>query len=438
MTTEKLLEWFLFCCVNLLPELALIIISCRGFLRFTLKNTILLSMGVLVWYFGCIIASEVGIISYMTLNFMLNAVYILFGILLTRGKPWQLLFALCIVLNYGSICAISSGGILSAFGLSNLMFGWQDSLITLGIAAFLWFLYYGLLIGRIQTLFAREDTDNIWRVLWLVPALFCIIHYFCIWTQDGQFSTHIVNVVFLAVINIGSVFVSYLVAQFVDDRLARQRIETDNQRLFVQAAQYENLKQRMDETRKARHDLKQHLRLIQSYLDTKDNDALSDYINKYSQTLPKDNNISYCKNNTVDTIVRFYAEQAEAVGIKFETKLNLDNDLNISEPDICVLLGNLLENAVEESKKQLAGSPVIKIGGQLVGSKTLVITVDNSPASKPEKKNSLFISTKHDNFGIGTQSIQDIAKKYNGEARFEWKENTFYASVVMNLGSEIK
>lgn len=438
MTTAKLLEWFLFCCVNLLPELALIIISCRGFLRFSLKNTILLSMGVLVWYFGCIIASEVGIISYMTLNFMLNAVYILFGILLTRGKPWQLLFALCIVLNYGSICAIISGGILSAFGLSNLMFGWQDSLITIGIAAILGFLYYRLLVGRLRALFARDDTDNIWKVLWLVPALFCVIHYFCIWTEDGQFSTHIVNVIFLSVVNVGSTLISYLVAQFVDDRLARQRIETDNQRLLALVSQYENLKQRIDETRKARHDLKQHLRLIQSYLDKKDNDALSDYINKYSLTLPKDNTVSYCKNNTVDTIVGFYAEQAQAVGIKFETKLNIDNNLSVSEPDICVLFGNLLENAVEESKKQLVGSPVIKVGGQLVGSKTLVITVDNSPASKPEKKNNLFVSTKHESFGIGTQSIQDIAKRYNGEARFEWKENTFYASVILNLDSEIK
>lgn len=438
MTTAKLLEWFLFCCVNLLPELALIIISCRGFLRFSLKNTVLLSMSVLVWYFVCIVASEVGIISYIALNFMLNAVYILFGILLTRGKPWQLLFALCIVLNYGSICAILSGGILSAFGLSNLMFGWQDSLITLAIAAILGFLYYRLLVGRLRTLFARDDTDNIWKVLWLVPALFCVIHYFCIWTEDGQFSTHIVNVIFLSVVNVGSTLISYLVAQFVDDRLEKQRVETDNQRLLVQASQYENLKQRMDETRKARHDLKQHLRLIQSYLDTKDDDALRDYINKYSQTLPKDNNISYCKNNTVNTIVKFYAEQAEAVGIKFETKLNMNNDLNISEPDICVLFGNLLDNAIEECKKHLVGSPVIKVGSQLVGSKTLVITVDNTPASKPEKKNNLFVSTKHDSFGIGTQSIQDIAKKYNGEVRFEWKENTFYASVILNLDSEIK
>lgn len=433
MTVGTAFEWFLYACANLLPQLALITIACRDFLRFSMKKTIVLSSAVLIWYFACLVASEVNILSYLMLNIVLNIGYVVFGILLTKGKPWQLLFALGMVLNYGSVCAIISGGFFHAFHLEAFEFGWQDSLFTLCIAAAFWFLYYKLLVGRLRPLFNREDSDDIWRILWLVPALFCAIHYFCIWTYGGLFSSSLLNVAFLVIVNLGAAFVSYLVAKMVDERTRLLRLEAENQRLAMQTAQYESLKGRMEETRQARHDLRQHLRLMQSYIDNKNETALRDYIKEYGQTLPADNGIRYSENTVTDTVVRYYAELAQAQGISFDARMEFPALLNLPDPDLCVLLGNLLENALDSCKKHQSEAPYIRMGGKLVGTQMLTIIVDNCPADEPKWKNDVLLSTKRNTAGTGTASIRSIAKRYDGEARFEWKDKIFSASVVINL-----
>ncbi len=433
MTGAALWELFFYCCVNLLPALALTIITCRDFLRFSLKTTIALSAGVLLWYFGCTAAYDARVLSYLTVNIVLNAAYILFGVLLTRGKPWQLFFALGIVLNYGSVCAITATGAFYAIDLQGVEFGWQTSLVTLFIAAIFWFLYDWLLVKRLRPLFAREESEGLWRVLWLVPALFCIIHYFCIWTQSGQFAARPLNVAFLVILNLGSAFVSYLVANMVDERAERGHLEAENQRLAMQAAQYENLRSRMEEMREARHDLRQHLRLMQSYLDGNNETALREYLKAYGQTLPADTGMHYCENTVADTVVRYYAELAQAQGIAFSARLELSETLSLPEPELCVLLGNLLENALDSCKKHPDDSPYIRMGGRLVGSRMLTVIVDNCPADEPKREHGALLSSKHLGIGTGTASIQAIAKRYCGQARFQWKDGVFSAEVVLTL-----
>lgn len=367
------------------------------------------------------------------MNYWLNAGYVAFGIALTKGKPWQLLFVLGIVLNYGSVCAITSGGIFHSLGLDELVFGWLESLTTLGIATGFWLLYDWLLVKRLRPLFAREGSEELWRVLWLVPALFCVIHYFCIWTQGGQFAARPLNVTFLVILNLGSTFVSYLVANMVDERAERARLEAENQRLAMQTAQYESLRGRMEETRQARHDLRQHLRLMQSYLDSNNEAALREYLEAYGQTLPADTGARYCENTVADTVVRYYAELAQAQSIAFSARLELPETLPLPEPELCVLLGNLLENALESCKKHPDASPYIRMGGKLVGSRMLTVIVDNCPADEPKRERGALLSAKRPSVGTGTASIQAIAQRYGGEARFEWKDNVFSASVVLTL-----
>lgn len=433
MTAIKACEWFLYACANLLPQLALITIACRDFLRFSLKKTLILSLGVLLWFWGFLIASEVNWVSYIALNFILNGGYVMFGILLTKGKPWQFLFSLTLVLNYGSVCSIISGGVFNAIGMSELMYCWQDSLLTIAVATVFWFLYYWLLIGKLRPLFLQDNPNEIWHVLWLVPGLFCIIHYFLIWTYGGLFSTSVVNVFFLVVINVGSTFVSYMVAKMVDERTRLLLLEAENQRLSMQTAQYEGLKKRMEETRQARHDLRQHLRLIQSYLDSKNETALREYIKTYGQTLPKDSGICYCENTVADTVIRYYAELAHTHGIAFKSRVELPALLNLPDPDLCVLIGNLLENAFDSCKKHPDESPFIHIGSRLTGTNMLTIIVDNCPSNEPKCSKGVFLSSKHSSSGIGTASIRAIAKHYNGEARFEYKDRIFTALVLLTL-----
>lgn len=433
MTLNESVSWFLYCCANLLPELALIIITCRDFLRFSLKKTIVLSSIVLLWYYCCVMANEFGLISYLTMNYMLNIGYIFFGIALTKGKPYQLLFTLSIALNYGSICAIISGGIFYSLGLGAFIFSWQESLLTLGIAAVFWILYYRMLSRHLHKLFLQREADVLWRVLWLVPALFCVIHYFSIWSQNGKFSESIINVCFLTVLNLGSAFVSVLIAYMADSKAEQIRLESENQRLAMQMSQYEDIKMRIEEARVARHDLRQHLRLLQSFVDSGNECELRKYLKTYSEALPCDTSIKYCENTVADMVVRYYAELAHQKNIAFSSAISLPAELSLPEPDICVLFGNLLENALDSCKKHLDSSPYIHIGSKLMGTQMLTIIIDNFPSDEPKKENDILLSSKRQSIGTGTLSIRSIAQRYGGEARFYCKDSVFSAEIILTL-----
>jgi len=64
----------------------------------------------------------------------------------------------------------------------------------------------------------------------------------------------------------------------------------------------------------------------------------------------------------------------------------------------------------------------------------LILTVDNT-APRPMAEDGALLSSKHPGLGIGTESVRFIARQYRGDACFEWRDNVFYASVMLNPGS---
>ena len=186
------------------------------------------------------------------------------------------------------------------------------------------------------------------------------------------------------------------------------RLMQENEFLQMQAAQYRILQKNMEETRIARHDLRQHLTVIQSCIDSQNWDTLNNYIKDYSKNLPSDVVHNYCKNYAVDALQTI-----------------------IPEPEFCVLLGNLLENAIEACAVSI-GERFIKVAIQQTGSSMLSMIVDNTSSKPPIWEKGRLVSCKHEGFGMGTESVRIITKRYHGDARFKWKDGMFYVSIMLN------
>lgn len=124
----------------------------------------------------------------------------------------------------------------------------------------------------------------------------------------------------------------------------------------------------------------------------------------------------------------------------------------IPEPEFCVLLGNLLENALdactaantllseenrfpqdsaENDMPTADGSCFIRVNAKQTGTSMFCLAVDNSSSCPPKLDGEQFYSSKHAGFGMGTASVRLITEKYHGDARFEWKDGVFYASVML-------
>ena len=142
---------------------------------------------------------------------------------------------------------------------------------------------------------------------------------------------------------------------------------------------------------------------------------------------------TYCKNYAVNAILSFYAEKAEKNGISMQVTIQMADPPVIPETEFCVLVGNLLENAVDACADTDAEiQSFIRLHVVQTGSSMLSITADNTSSGSPNWSGDKLLSTKHSGYGIGTESIRMIAERYSGDARFRWKDGIFYASVMLN------
>lgn len=277
------------------------------------------------------------------------------------------------------------------------------------------------------------NAEKIWRYLWVVPATFCAVYYYCLFSMGGitAFSQSVGRVAFFWLIHMGSLVMLYMLERFLAEARENLRLQEQNSQFALQNVQYEELKRDIEETRRARHDLRHHIGAIQACVKSRDFDALERYMAQYQDSLPAslDEAWSFCSNYAVNAVLRLYAEKAMGVA-DMSVTVQME-DTVIPEPELCVLLGNLLKNAVEACAAQ-EKKGVIQVHILQTAPTLLTITVDNTCPKPPVWEGGRLRSGKREGFGIGTESVRHTAERYNGDARFEWRDGMFYASVLLN------
>lgn len=279
--------------------------------------------------------------------------------------------------------------------------------------------------------------SDIWKTIWLIPAftIFLILMF------TGSFDNNVVQswkfIIARICLMICTFIVYYVLLCSFDILRERSMLEERTRQMEaindLQKTQYNLILKNIEETRIARHDLHQHLNLIQAYIDNGDQEALRSYLDAYKRTLPTNTTQVYCKNYLIDILVRYYADQAKQSNIDFYTSLNLPAELSVSEPDACVIFGNLIENALEACQRKNSGEKFIRICGKLIGEGAISITIDNSCAEEPLQRGGEYHSSKRNDTGIGLISVKNIVEKYNGVTEFKYENGVFFTSVLLNL-----
>jgi len=208
------------------------------------------------------------------------------------------------------------------------------------------------------------------------------------------------------------------------------RITFIEQQLNLQGEHYKMLHEHITETKRARHDLRHHLSVFQSYIESGETEKLADYVNEYRNSLPDDTESVYCENYAVNSILRHYVGMAKREGIQVDVRMELPENAGINDSDLCIVFGNCLENAIEACWD--IENPFIKINSKIIG-KMITITVDNSFDGIIENENGVYLSRKRngEGEGIGIPSVKTVAKKYGASARFEVKGNVFQVAVML-------
>lgn len=286
----------------------------------------------------------------------------------------------------------------------------------------------------------KIQDDAMWRHLWKIPlfsALFGMLYCF---SDDVYAYATWQFMVSRYLMLFGACYVSYVALKVLEISKGRTQLEESlkyaDQSILTQKKQFDTLAQHMDDMKKARHDLRQHLTVVQSYIEKDDKAGLKNYIDLYRSELPPDVLELYCRNDVVNAIVCYYAGVARDAHIRFDAKTDYPDACSISETAITVLLGNMLENAIEACQRQGDQTSFIKLRIKRHGSSELLIVMDNTCEEPVLFRDGMPVSAKHEGMGVGTSSIQGIAERYQGSVQFEWKEGIFYTSVLMQYGQQ--
>ena len=280
----------------------------------------------------------------------------------------------------------------------------------------------------------EADDPDFWKKIWLLPFLTTLM--ICLYTpavtRDLIFHFSFVSSRLFLLL---SMLISYWVVLDAMDSIRHQTELTEQtsrqeMMLAMQQTQYQQLTRHIASTREARHDLRQHLNIIDQYLQNGDQEALNDYISQYRKYLPPDTQHTYCKNYAVNTIVCYYAEEARREQIAFEVDLRIPEKLSVPEPELCAVIGNLLENALDACRDVRKPKPFIHVRMKEEDNQ-LILAIDNTCVKEPAEQDERFLSSKHEGFGTGTSSVQNTAERYHGMAQFRCVNGVFYASVLL-------
>lgn len=286
----------------------------------------------------------------------------------------------------------------------------------------------------------RINDRTLWRYLWVIPLFSALFGMLYCTTQDVYAYASWQFLVSRYLMLLGSCYVSYVALRVLTISRSRAQLEEAlryaDRSLIAQKKQFDSLSAHMDEMRRARHDLRQHLAVVQSFIDRDDKAGLSEYIDIYKSELPPDTLELYCRDDVVNAVLCYYASQARGSRIRFEAKVDYPADCPVSATDITVLLGNLLENAVEACRREPIERRLIRLRVARRGGAALLVLADNPCLAPVSFEDGLPLSSKRAGHGIGAASVREIAVRYGGEARFEQRDGMFRASVFLSLARE--
>lgn len=412
------LQYYPFLTKLRVPKIAIALVYC----------VLLFSELALFRYYSYLIISDFLILFYL--------LHIILSLIVVRSSFYKQLFVTLVMVIYQLLLVgvsiscerwtqAESG--LPPYLIANLLLVLQFALT--------YQIFFKFLREKISS-FVKYEDDTVWRWIWLVPT--CIL---AIILATKQFTiganVNLYSILVRLFAGTGALACCLILVDSIEAIREKEQLKSNlklTEKLQkVQAYHYESLYENMAATRRIRHDLRHQFIVLQNYLENgRAKEALA-YLYKYQGELGKQESAPLCALPVLDALLKNWQETAANDGIKTDMMLELPSKLPVDDFDLCVLVGNLLENASEACQCVEQNQRQARLKMRVVGN-ILVLTLDNTFNGKCVYSGNKLLSSKREyrEPGIGLASVEDIANKYQGELQIKQKDNTFCVSVLLN------
>ena len=219
-------------------------------------------------------------------------------------------------------------------------------------------------------------------------------------------------------------------------------LQAEHQRLHSERELVRMTQDNLEELRNIRHDLKNQYSYMQILLSQRRYGELEAYFRHSSDNLlPQLERQIDCGNRVVNTILNMEAAKGNKAGVRMEYQLVVPPVLPFGEDDLCSVLSNLLDNAIEEcARLRRAGREDAFLRLEIYPQKSYLFLLCRNTTDRTELVRSRrgLRTTKGDEqlHGYGTRIISKLAEKYNGCADFDLSEGMFVAKLLLDMTVE--
>lgn len=222
-----------------------------------------------------------------------------------------------------------------------------------------------------------------------------------------------------------------LVCRFIFRRLADKKLEVYQNELLKR--HYEEVENMYRQVRGWRHDYKNHIQVMKNHLEAGEYDLLRSYLKTLNDDLIEIDTVLKTGNVMADAILNSKLTLAKNKGINTSATAKLPETLSVSQTDFCVIVSNLMDNAIEavlqipDEEKRFVRVYVGIFKGQLY------ISVSNSVGTELRKIAKSYYTTKGEGHGFGLKRIDKIAAKYGGYVNRQDEGDVFATEVMLPI-----
>lgn len=289
--------------------------------------------------------------------------------------------------------------------------------------------------------FKTNRTDSIklhnWLLMIVIPissivCLFSIMYFSLLLNPKGN------SLVLAASASAGILIINASIFYIMEMVSESNRIQT--QYLLMKqntAAQYKRFREIEDiyeQTKIFKHDLDKHLSCISSLVEQNNYEEVHQYLNGLKSAAKLITIPILSGNPIIDTIINTKYNVAKQRGIQMQITACNVNDVPMEQIDLCAIVANLLDNAIESCEK-ITDEKIekfVKIN-LMEKNEGILLSVSNSVEVKPDIRAGRFVSTKSDaeHHGIGLKSVRQSVEKYHGIFETGFDESRFSAVVFL-------
>ncbi len=338
--------------------------------------------------------------------------------------------------------------VMTAAILTNINFAQSIStqlfmpLLSMGASNFWQFLILVVSLAVIWVFRPRADED-IPTAYWLSMLIIAALSTACLYTirilggrtlyilWNGYHTTSVVLCAFYLV----NLLIYYLYYTLVREHRARAGMAAMQAKLTQDLDFYRRSETLTREYRSLRHELKNHIALMESLLRERRYDELERYFADYAGSAAPLLAEFRCPNPLVTSVITHQMNTALAAGVTLDVIAAVPEHLGIADDDLCSLLSNMLDNGVEGCLR--AGKTLVK--ATLHTDKDCLFVTVTNPADEAALRDNPDLLTTKDNpaaHGFGIPIIRRIAEKYDGIVTFHVEEGWFTADAMLYLETE--